>query len=205
MTASAWTDVAFGVFAAAAVFAGWRVFRTDSMVRASFFLLSSLVASAAIMLLLAAEYLGFALIFMMGLEMTVMALFMVAFMMNPGGLNPMTMVHQKPVALVAGWVVFVGLAAVGLLADFPDQPVTAVATAIEELGVELLGDSMLVFESAGITLLATMIGAVALSSRRGRYEDADAGSVPPPLDPGDGQGEAHDQQAGTSQERGGSA
>ena len=52
---------------------------------------------------------------------------------------------------------------------------------IRDLGIELLGDSMLVFESAGVALLATMIGAVVLSSRSGRYGAADAGSLPPPL------------------------
>ncbi|MGE4476546.1 MAG: NADH-quinone oxidoreductase subunit J, partial [Stutzerimonas sp.] len=88
------TDVAFFVCAAVALLTGWRVFRTDSMVRASFLLLLSFIAVGVIMLLLAAEYLGVALWFMMAVEMTVMALFMVMFMMNPAGLNPMNMVHQ---------------------------------------------------------------------------------------------------------------
>lgn len=52
------TDVAFFVCAAVALFTGWRVFRTDSMVRASFLLLLSFIAVGVIMLLLAAEYLG---------------------------------------------------------------------------------------------------------------------------------------------------
>jgi len=43
---------------------------------------------------------------------------------------------------------------------------------------------MLVFETAGITLLAAMIGTVILSSRSGRYGPSDEGSQPPPLVPG---------------------
>ncbi len=183
MSDSVWVDVWFWVFSLAAVLAGWRVFKTGSMVRASFLLLASLLAGGAIMLLLGAEYLGFALFFMMAVEMTVMALFMVAFMMNPAGLNPMAMVHQKWVAIVAGWVAFLALAGVGIFARFPQRPLTSPATSIEDLGVELLGDSMLVFQSAGVALLATMIGAIALSSRRGRYGSGDEGSEPPPLDP----------------------
>ena len=36
---------------------------------------------------------------MMAVEMMVMALFMVMFMMNPAGLNPMQMVHQHAFAI----------------------------------------------------------------------------------------------------------
>ena len=190
MTAPLAADIAFWGFGVAAVWFGWRVFMTDSMVRATFALLASFLNVGAMMVLLVAEYLGVALLFMMTVEMTVMAIFMVAFMMNPAGLNPMQMVHQNRLSIVVGWLTFLGLAALGIFAEFPIHPVvdsvTAVPTGtIEALGVELLGDSMLVFESAGVTLLATMIGAVVLSSRRGRYGPADEGSVPPALDPDD--------------------
>lgn len=176
--------VAFAVFSAAAVWTGWRVFRTDSMVRASFLLLASFLNVGAILVLLLAEYLGTALIFMMTVEMVVMALFMVMFMMNPAGLNPMTMVHQPRVAITAGAGAAVGLGVVAIAGDFPDVRVDPVATTIRALGVELLGRSMLVFETAGVTLLATMICAVILSSARGRFGDDDDGSIAPPLEPG---------------------
>ena len=68
-------DITFLSLATLAVVTGWRVFRTDSMVRASFFLLVSFIAVGVIMILLAAEYLGVAMFFMMAVEMTVMALF----------------------------------------------------------------------------------------------------------------------------------
>ncbi|MFD2436047.1 hypothetical protein [Modicisalibacter luteus] len=60
MEHSIFVDIAFLLLAVLAVVAGWRVFRTDSMVRASFFLLVSFIAVGAIMMLLAAEYLGVA-------------------------------------------------------------------------------------------------------------------------------------------------
>ena len=179
------TDAAFAALAAIAVASGWRVFRTDSMVRASFLLLASFVAVGGILLLLAADYLGFALVFMMAVEMMVMALFMVMFMMNPAGLNPMNMVHQETTAVAAGIGSFLVLAAVAVLGDFPAAATgTPPADPIAGLGHELLGGSMLVFESAGVTLLAAMVGAVVLSSRRGRHGDADEGSRPPGLAPG---------------------
>jgi NADH-quinone oxidoreductase subunit J len=177
-------DATFWAFGAAAVIAGWLVFRTDSMVRAAYWLFASFVAVGVLMVLLSARFLGLVLVLMMAGEMTIMAVFMVMFMMNPAGLNPMTMVHQHRTAVAAGVVAFAGLAGVGLVAEFPDRPVAASAESTAELGEELLGDSMLVFETAGVTLLATMIGAIALASKRGRFGDAGAGSAAPDLDPG---------------------
>lgn len=178
------TDLAFYALAAAAVWTGWRVFRVDSMVRASFALMLSFVAVGGIMLLLAAPYIGIATVFMMAVEMMVMALFMVMFMMNPAGLNPMMMVHQHRLSAVVGAAAFAGLTAAVLVTDLPDDPVRPGRPVIRDLGTELLGPSMLVFETAGITLLATMVAAVVLSSRSGRYGPADAGSAPPSLAPG---------------------
>jgi NADH:ubiquinone oxidoreductase subunit 6 (subunit J) len=175
---------AFAVFSAAAIWSGWRVFRTDSMVRASFLLLASFLNVGAILVLLLAEYLGTALLFMMTVEMIVMALFMVMFMMNPAGLNPMTMVHQPRFAIAAGAVTTLGLGAVAIFGDFLDAPVDPAAATIRQLGIELLGASMLVFQTAGVTLMATMVCAVILSSARGRYGDDGSGSVAPPLEPG---------------------
>ncbi len=177
-------NVAFGFFAVAAVVSGYRVFATDSMVRASFLLLASFINVGAILVLLLAEFLGTALLFMMTVEMVVMALFMVMFMMNPAGLNPMSMVHQPRVAAAAGVAAAVGIGAVAVAAEFPDAPLEAGRDTIAELGAELLGPSMLVFESAGVTLLATMVCAVILSSARGRYGDGYEGSLAPPLEPG---------------------
>ncbi len=182
---SVFVHVSFWVFAAAAVLSGWRVFRTDSMVRATFLLLVSFLNVGAILLLLGGAYLGVALLFMMTVEMTVMAIFMVAFMMNPAGLNPMVMVHQPRLAAAAGWVLFGGGIVVAVWGRFPDRPLDATRPVIVELGTELMGRSMLIFESAAVALVATMIGSVVLSSRRSRYGEAagDDGSLPPPLDP----------------------
>lgn len=180
---SVWVDGAFWVFGISALITGWRVFETDSMVRATFLLLLSFVNVGAILLLLSAEYLGFALLFMMAIEMVAMATFMVMFMMNPGGLNPMEMVHQKGLAILAGAVTFAGLGAVAVFADFPQRPVGESSAHIRDLGLELLGDSMMVFESAGVALLTTMIAVIALTMKGGRYGDAVEGSCEPELEP----------------------
>lgn len=180
-------DAVFWAMAAASVVTAWRVFRADSMVRAAYWLMASFVAVGVILVLLGAEFLGLVLLLMMAGEMTIMAVFMVMFMMNPAGLNPMTMVHQHRTAIVAGVAAFLGLATVGLFGDFPAAPAVVppsatAARVTEQLGTELLGDSMLVFETAGVTLLATMIGALAIASRNGRYGTADEGSAEPAVE-----------------------
>ena len=60
------------------------------------------LSDGGILVLLGAEFLGMVLILMMAGEMLVMAIVMVMFMMNPAGLNPMTMVHQNRTAAAAG-------------------------------------------------------------------------------------------------------
>lgn len=183
MIAGPLVDAAFWLFAVGSIVAGYRVFRTDSMVRAAFYLLASFAGVGGILVLLGAEFLGMVLILMMAGEMLVMAIVMVMYMMNPAGLNPMVMVHQNRVAAAAGIVAFVALAGVGLVGPFPDRPAPEPAAATGQLGTELLGDSMLVFQTAGVALLSTMIGAVVIASRRGRYGVADDGSSEPPLQP----------------------
>ena len=175
------TAVLFWIMALSAVVSAWRVFRTDSMVRAAYWLMASFAAIAVILVLLRAEFLGLVLLIMLAAEMTIMAVFMVMFMMNPAGLNPMTMVHQHRAAIVAGVGSFLGLATVGVFGRFPPGGSFATADVTARLGIELLNDSMLIFQTAGVTLLATMIGALAISSRRGRYGWADDESAEPPM------------------------
>jgi NADH:ubiquinone oxidoreductase subunit 6 (subunit J) len=176
-------DIMFFAFAGGAIVSGYRVFRTDSMVRAAFYLLASFAAVGGMLVLLGSEFLGMVLILMMAGEMLIMAILMVMYMMNPAGLNPMVMVHQNRVAAIAGLVAFLAIAGVGLLGEFPDRPASEPAAATRELGVELLGDSMLVFQTAGVTLLSAMIGSVAIAGKRGRRGSAEDGSIEPSLQP----------------------
>ncbi|GBE25116.1 MAG TPA: NADH-quinone oxidoreductase subunit J [Actinobacteria bacterium] len=168
-------------FGLGAVVAGWLVFRTDSMLRAAYWLMVSFVGVGAMLIVLDAQFLGLILILMMSGEMTIMAIFMIMFMMNPAGLNPMTMVHQHRTSILAGVGSFLVLAWVGVVAEFPNRP-APVEDPTVALGEELLGRSMLIFESAGVALLAVMIGAIALAAKQGRFGDAFAGSVEPELD-----------------------
>ena len=179
--------VVFVVLAVAAMASGWLVFRVDSMARATFSLLGSFLAVACLMLLLASEFL-FAITFLMMIgEMVIMVLYMIAFMMNPAGLNPMNMVHQPRWAAAAGIVTFLVLASAILVTDWPVSEAGPPEDVTAAIGHELLGDSMLIFETAGVTLLTGMIAVMAMAARRGRFGDA----IVVEREDGDGGGHDH--------------
>ncbi len=154
--------LAFGL---AAVWFGIVVFRTHSMVRSALALLFSQTAIGAMFLVMQTEFLGVLQIMMMATEMSIMAIFMVMFMMDPGGLGEMDMKHQRKLSLGAGILAFAGATALALLADW--GPIaTEIPDAGEQvrlLGFELLGRSMLIFESAGLTILTAMIAATTMA------------------------------------------
>jgi len=159
-------------FGGAAVWFGVVVFRTHSMVRSAIALLFSQTAVGVMFLLMQAEFLGVLQIMMMATEMSVMAIFMVMFMMDPGGMGAMEMTHQKRLSLWAGGIGLVGALAVIWLADW-GPPVPVIPGAAEQaadLGRELLGRSMFIFQSAALMILTAMVAAtmVAIHPSEGR-------------------------------------
>ncbi len=170
MTAQVFFLAAFGL---AAVWFGVVVFRTHSMVRSALALLFSQTALGAMFLVMQAEFLGVLQIMMMATEMSIMAIFMVMFMMDPGGLGEMDMKHQRRLSLAAG--VVAGLAALGVAGIANWGPVAIMIPSADEqvrlLGVELLGRSMLIFESAGLTILTAMIAATAVAVQTPKKDD----------------------------------
>jgi NADH-quinone oxidoreductase subunit J len=159
--------LAFGLLA---VGLGAGVFRTSSMMRSALSLLGSMAALGALFLALEVEFLGVLQLMMTATEMAIMAIFMVMFMMDPGGLGQMEMTHQKRLAIVAGVVAaLAGLALAVLpswapLASIAPQPTMQV----HDLGIELMSRSMLIFETAGLSILLAMIAATVLAISRNR-------------------------------------
>lgn len=166
-------DVVFLVLAVTAVGSGVTVFRFDSMARATYALLLSLLCVGGLAVLLGLEYLGVVTILMMTIEMAVMAVFMVMFMMNPAGLMPMSMLHNTKAAAALCTGLFVALAAGVLLVDWPGREGRAPADATKALGLSLMGPQMLTMMTLGMALFATIVSTVVLATRRGRYGPAD--------------------------------
>jgi NADH-quinone oxidoreductase subunit J len=157
-------------FGLVALWFGVAVFRTTSMVRSALSLLASMAAIGALFLAMETEFLGVLQLMMMATEMAIMAIFMVMYMMDPGGLEAMDMTHQKRASAVVG--VTGGVAAVALALFGGWGPVTVHAPAataqVFDLGIELMGRSMLLFETAGVTILVAMIAATTVAIARGR-------------------------------------
>jgi NADH-quinone oxidoreductase subunit J len=165
------SSVLFAVLAVLAVASGILVFRLNSMARVTFALLAVFLFIGGELILLGLGYLGVVVILMMVIEMVIMAIFMIAYMMNPGGLMPMAMVHNHRVALGISAVTFVALA-VGIFAtawpagggsDPPSDPTL-------QLGESLMSGQMLTMTTLGVALFATMVATTLLSTGRGRYD-----------------------------------
>ena len=159
-----------GFFGLAAIWFGVSVFRTSSMVRSALALLFSQAAIGAMFLAMQTEFLGVLQIMMMATEMSIMAIFMVMYMMDPGGLMGMDMTHQKRISIAAG--VLGAVVAIGLAFLVDWGPVVSFApgpdSQTRELGIELLDRSMIIFETAGITILTAMVAATAVALERRR-------------------------------------
>ncbi len=164
------TTALFAVFAVAAVLSGYAVFRVDSMARATFALALSFVAVGAVLLLLDLDYLGVVVVVMMVMEMAVMAVFMIMYMMNPAGLMPMSMWHDKSRAMTIAVGTFVVLAGGALLVDWPERQGPPPPDITRQLGQGIMGTKMLVMMAVSAVILVTIVGALVLGAARGRYD-----------------------------------
>src|SRR5690625_654663 len=149
---------------AGSVVLGVLVFVVDSMARATFSLLGSFLGVAGIMLILDLPYLALVTALMMTMEMAVMAVFMIMFMMNPAGLMPMSMVHNKRGSVAAGLVAFAVLTAVIWLVDWPVVASGARRDTTAQLGQAFMGDYMLVMIVVGVVLFTTILAGTILAT-----------------------------------------
>lgn len=163
-------DVLAVLLGLVAVGSGVLVFVVDSMARATFLLLASFVAVGAELLLLDLHYLGAITVLMMGMEMAIMVVFMIMMMMNPGGLMPMSMVHNGRGAKLISVAVFLVLAAGALLVPWPERVGAVPADPALEIGRAIMGSKMLVMMTVSPVLFATIVAALTLGSARGRYD-----------------------------------
>lgn len=178
------STAAFWVLAVVAVASGVMVFRFDSMARATFSLLTALLCVGGQLIVLGLDYLGIVTLLMMTIEMAIMAVFMMMFMMNPAGLMPMTMIHNKRGAAVICALAFALLVVGVLLAPWPRRRGRPPADPTMDLGMSLMGPQMLTMMTLGMALFATIVATVVLATRRGRYDRfGDELQAAPPADP----------------------
>ncbi|WP_187645349.1 NADH-quinone oxidoreductase subunit J [Streptomyces sp. TRM49041] len=164
------STVLFWVLGVLALAFGVLVFRCRSMARVTFALLASLACVGGEVILLGLPYLGVVIVLMMVMEMVVMAVFMIAYMMNPAGLMPMSMVHNQRGSLAVGAGVFVALAVGVLLVPWPRRTGAPPADTTFQVGESLMSAQMFTMITLGFALLATMVAATVLATHRGRYD-----------------------------------
>jgi NADH-quinone oxidoreductase subunit J len=179
------SEVLFWIFAVGAVVTGFLVFRLESMARVTFALLASFLFVAGEVVLLGLGYLGVVIVLMMVMEMVIMAVFMIMYMMNPAGLMPMSMVHNKAGSMSIAAATFVVLAAGIFLVDWPARAGSPPADPTFALGEALMGTQMLTMMTLGLAIFATIITTVLLATSRGRYDrfgdDLDAARADDPV------------------------
>ncbi len=150
-------------FGLIAIWFGWRVFMTSSMVRSALSLLASLAFTGFMFLAMEAEFLGVLQIMMMATEMSIMAIFMMMYMMDPGGMSGMDMSHQKKPSIAAAALVILFAVLMVFLSNWGTLVVHAPEPAQQnhDLGMEVMKRSMMIFETAGVTILVAMIATAA--------------------------------------------
>src|SRR5919107_1934893 len=99
--------------------------------------------------------------------LALLAIFMVMYMMDPGGLGGMDMTHQKRASQIAGALGALAALAVAFLTGWgPIAGEVRPAEQVYGLGIEIMERSMLIFETAGVTILTAMIAATAIAIKR---------------------------------------
>ncbi len=162
--------VLFWVLSLAAVGFGFAVFRVDSMARATFALALSFICVGALMLLLDLDYLGLIVVLMMTMEMAIMAVFMIMFMMNPGGLMPMSMFHNKRASMGLAVGTFLVLGTGAILVPWPTRDTAPPPDVTAQLGLGLMEDKMLVMMTVSAVMFATLVTVTVMAAARTRYD-----------------------------------
>lgn len=167
----------FYLFALILIFAASRVITIKNPVHAALFLVLAFFSSAAIWLLLHAEFLAIVLVLVyVG---AVMVLFLFVLMMIDINIEPLRegFVSHLPVAAFVGVLILLEMILVlGVWHQAPPPEITAGAAAVpntEALGLVLYTDYVYPFEIAAAILLVAMVAAIALTMRphtRAKYQ-----------------------------------
>ncbi|MCP5141585.1 MAG: NADH-quinone oxidoreductase subunit J [Chromatiales bacterium] len=165
----AFTDLVFYVFAGIAVFAGIRVISSNNPVHSALYLVLAFFTTAAIWLLLEAEFLAITLVLVyVG---AVMVLFLFVVMMLDINLVPLRegFIRYLPVGIAVAGIIVIEMVMV-LTARYGDTPAPVPKPAdysnTEELGGVLYTVYVYPFELAAVILLVAIIAAITLTLRR---------------------------------------
>jgi NADH-quinone oxidoreductase subunit J len=158
-----WVFAAIGLFV---LFSGYRVVTAKNVVHAALFLVGALGGTAALFLLLSAEFVAWVLVLVYIGAVIVLFLFGIMITRAPTGRDEGLDADKKlwPSALSLATFVILAWASIDA---FGSQPIAQVgeATSTEAIGLSLLGRFVIPFEVVSFVLLAALIGSITIARR----------------------------------------
>lgn len=159
-------NIAFWIVAVVMAVAGIKLVTTRNIVHAALFLMVVLAGTAAIFLLLGAEFLGWTQVLVYIGAIVVLFLFGVMLTRATYGEAKGLDNDQRVLAAIVAAIVFVVF--VGAMWKAFGSGVEVVldrSTTVAELGRDLMANWVLPFEAVSLVLLASLIGAITLARR----------------------------------------
>ncbi len=158
-----WTFTAIGL---GVLFSGFRVVTAKNVVHAALFLVGALAGTAALFLLLSAEFVAWVLVLVYIGAVIVLFLFGIMITRAPTGPSAEIDHRRKAPAALAAFLTFVVTAGSSVSA-FGAQALTDVGggTSTELLGEELLSRFVIPFEVVSFVLLGALIGGITLARK----------------------------------------
>ncbi len=148
--------------------ASYRVVTSRNVVHAVLFLVVALAASAALFLLLGAEFVAWTVVLVYIGAVVVLFLFGIMITRAPLGLET-ELSHPRPVKVASAAVSFALFVVVGgaMLSGFDDRalPAASGATRTLDVGRSMFERFVIPFEVVSVVLLAALIGAIVLARR----------------------------------------
>lgn len=171
-------NIVFLVLGIATAFSAFRVVTARNVVHAVLFLVGALAGSAALFLLLAAEFVAWTVVLVyIG---AVIVLFLFGIMITRAPLGTETRLShgpssQIPAALVSGGLFVLLVVLFGrAFENAPIEPENELITRAGDIGISIFSDYVIPFEVVSIVLLAALIGGIVLARR----DPEDANVVP---------------------------
>ena len=158
-------NIVFLVIALVMVAAAVMVVVSRNVVHAALMLVLALAGSAAVFLLLGAEFVAWTVVLIYIGAVVVLFLFGIMITRAPTGRDPADLDHKRrwPAALIAA-AVFATLATATTMA-FEDRPVSGDVVSAEQFGDVLFNRFVIPFEVVSFVLLAALIGGIVLARR----------------------------------------
>jgi NADH-quinone oxidoreductase subunit J len=156
----------FSVISVAVLFAGFRVVTAKNVVHAALYLVGALAGTAALFLILSAEFVAWALVLVYIGAVIVLFLFGIMITRAPTGLDVGLDINNKVVPALLSVTIF-GLMAWASVDAFGTDLITStgVATTNELIGESLLGRFAIPFEVVSFVLLGALIGGITIARR----------------------------------------